>query len=69
MGSLWLLLGMILVFLMALLSAWMRGLDIRCGCFGSTEAGAPIPIAIMRDLGILGALLFLFWKERPNTAE
>lgn len=63
-AALWLLLSMTSVFLMALLSAWARGLDIRCGCFGSADAGSPIPIAVLRDLAILGAIVYLLWRDR-----
>lgn len=40
------------VFIMALSSAWYRGLDINCGCFGS---GAPSDygIVILRDVFLL----------------
>jgi len=62
-ASLWLLLLLMLVFLMALGSAWARGLDIRCGCFGSTAAGSSVPLAILRDIGILGAILYVFIRD------
>lgn len=32
--------GLTGVFLVALLSAWARGLEIRCGCFGAGEAAS-----------------------------
>jgi len=42
-----------LVFLIALGSAWMRGLDISCGCFGKSEIKANYPFLIGRNLLIL----------------
>lgn len=37
-GGLALLLASLVVFALALLSAWVRGLDVSCGCFGGTSA-------------------------------
>ncbi|TYO98984.1 methylamine utilization protein MauE [Geothermobacter ehrlichii] len=48
-----------LVFIAALLSAWVRGLDISCGCF---EPGAQTGIgeALLRDLALLVLAHFTF---------
>jgi len=62
-AALWLLSVLMIVFLMALGTAWFRGLDIRCGCFGSTEAGSTVPLAILRDIGILGAIGYVLFRE------
>lgn len=53
--SLWVLIGMMIVFLAALGISWIRGLDITCGCFGGSGE-ANYPWLIFRDLLILGAL-------------
>lgn len=47
------------IFLLALLAAWGRGLDIDCGCFGGSGI-ANYPWLILRDLG----LFFLLWISR-----
>lgn len=39
---------MMLVFITAICSAWLRGLDISCGCFGNGETGA-YAMTILRD--------------------
>ena len=56
------------VFMVALASAWLRGLDISCGCFGVSHAQAKYPLLIGRDLLLwagLGAIVF--WEtERPR---
>lgn len=55
-----------LIFTAALASAWARGLDISCGCFGK-EAGAiktNFPLVIGRDLVLLVAITWLFLRER-----
>ncbi|HXA81247.1 MAG TPA: MauE/DoxX family redox-associated membrane protein, partial [Opitutaceae bacterium] len=36
-SALLLLLALTIVFIAAITSAWMRGLDIRCGCFGAAS--------------------------------
>ena len=51
--------SILLVFLAALASAWARGLDIHCGCFGSADAGSTIRGAMVRDIGMLATVLWL----------
>lgn len=43
---------MLLIFILAILSAWVRGLDINCGCFGSGPAEG-YEVIILRDLVLL----------------
>jgi len=50
--------GLMLVFIVAIAAAWLRGLDISCGCFGSSEAETNYLWLIIRDLLITVALLF-----------
>jgi len=45
------------VFLLVVLSAWMRGLDISCGCFGKSEVQTNYLGIMVRDLIILGGLV------------
>lgn len=55
--------GMLLVFLVAILSAMARGLDIDCGCF----AGKPEPVGwkkVAEDVGLLAAAVFLIYFPR-----
>ena len=47
---------MLVVFLGALSSAWARGLDITCGCFGRASKQANYPLALAVDLALLIAL-------------
>ncbi len=65
LGATLALLGMSTVFLAAIASAWARGLDISCGCFGR-EAGAiktNFPLLIGRDVALLAAILVLLANE------
>lgn len=45
------------LFCAALISALARGLDIRCGCFGSAGAGASIGWALARNAVLIAALI------------
>lgn len=50
--------GLMLVFMAAISVAWFRGLDITCGCFGSSKGETNYLWLIIRDLLITVALLF-----------
>ncbi len=66
-GALRILLLLMLVFLQALLTAWLRGLNIHCGCFGSALATSNYALLFLRDLLILSGLGWLLgeeWKRR-----
>jgi hypothetical protein len=54
-------------------SAWARGLQIDCGCFGggggpSANATAAYPWDIARDVGLLALSLWLAWRPRTPLA-
>ena len=66
-GGLLLLNLCLIAFLAALLAAWARGLDIECGCFGSTfKPGVRVELAL--DLALLAAGLWLLLRHGPETA-
>jgi len=50
------------VFLVALVQAWVRGLDVHCGCFGSSAASGRYVWWIARDLALLAACA-LSWRD------
>lgn len=52
--------AMNLVFMVALASTIVRGLDIDCGCFRQGGAKTPAWMAILRDVLFLAAALFVF---------
>lgn len=57
--SLAILTGLMIVFITALASGWLRGIDLTCGCFGqptSTSAGTAYAWLLGRDLAIIVAL-------------
>jgi len=59
-GSALVIASMLVVFLIAILSAMARGMDIDCGCF----AGPPQPVGwpkVFEDVGLLIAAIFLIY--------
>jgi len=65
-GAAFLMAGLLAIFLVALLSAAWRGLDVSCGCFGAEAVrseGLAKPIA--RDFLMLAGAV-LVWLRRAN---
>jgi putative oxidoreductase len=63
--------GLLLVFLMAILSAWLRGLDISCGCFGLTTGPVQYPWLFARDLGLLVCTIpgfYAYFGPKPSIS-
>ncbi len=55
------------VFFVAIGSAWYRGLDIKCGCFGATGSTSNYGELFIRDGVLLGiGLVLLFQTVRPR---
>lgn len=61
-----------LLFIIGISSAWARGMQIDCGCFGGggTKAGASseYPWEIARDTGLLVLSALLVWFPRTRLA-
>jgi len=53
------------MFFVALASAWFRGLDINCGCFGRSSVASDLPLAVARSLALGLLALFLFVRSKP----
>jgi putative oxidoreductase len=65
--------GLMTAFLILVLQAWLRGLDIRCGCF-SVHSGTPMGwLKFLENVGFaVGAwiLAYLqFFKNLPSSAS
>lgn len=66
--------GLLLVaFIVGIASAWARGLEIECGCFGggggpAANASAKYPWEIARDFGLLLLSGWLVWRPRTPWA-
>jgi uncharacterized membrane protein YphA (DoxX/SURF4 family) len=64
---------LLLAFIIGISSAWARGLQIECGCFGggagpSVNATAKYPWDIARDVGLLALSAWLVWRPRTPYA-
>ena len=59
-------------FIIGIASAWARGLQIDCGCFGGggfdADATDKYPWEIARDVGLLLLSLWLVWRPRTKLA-
>ncbi len=60
------------VFVFGIASAWARGLEIDCGCFGGggakEGASSEYPWEIARDLGLMALSAWLVWRPRTRYA-
>lgn len=60
------------VFLAGIVSVWVRGINIDCGCFGgggaNPDAASQYPWEIARDAALLAASLFLAWLPSSRLA-
>jgi uncharacterized membrane protein YphA (DoxX/SURF4 family) len=65
LGGLIAIAGMMLIFTGALTSAWARGLDLSCGCFGKEKEAirTNFPALLARDLVLLAGSLVLLAAE------
>jgi hypothetical protein len=63
LGAHVLLCGMLAMFLVALAAAFVRRLDISCGCFGSLEANKNAGIRLAQDVVLLGFCLPLLRRD------
>jgi uncharacterized membrane protein YphA (DoxX/SURF4 family) len=62
-GGLLLLNASLVAFIVALLSAWIRGINVECGCFGSIKTGS-----ILQELGLDMVLLVVgIWLQFRRT--
>lgn len=67
LGALTVLSTLTLVFLGAMASAWWRGLDVSCGCFGHETVRDGWGRPFLRDLLLLAAVATGLWLETRET--
>lgn len=62
--------GLVLVFSVLIATTMVRGIDIACGCFGSSETSRVGFGLLVRDLALLvpAALVFLKFRAQDATA-
>ncbi|MFZ5448700.1 MAG: DoxX family protein [Thermodesulfobacteriota bacterium] len=70
-GSLTIITALLFVFLVILGYAVWQNLDIDCGCFTADELDAQhnVRTALWRDLIMIGATLFLYWRRRSRPIQ
>ena len=70
-GSLTLMAVLLLIFLVILGYAVWHNLDIDCGCFTADELDGQhrVKTAFWRDLIMIGATLFLYWRRRSRAPQ
>jgi uncharacterized membrane protein YphA (DoxX/SURF4 family) len=70
-GSLTIIGVLLLIFLLILGYAIWHNLDIDCGCFTADELDAQhgVTVAFRRDLFMVGAILFLGWRQRRRPPQ
>lgn len=66
-GALLVLAGLCAGFALALASAWLRGLDISCGCFGHSAIGSSLLPALVRAV-VLGLIAVVLYRLRLPLA-
>ena len=66
-GALSILTMLILTFTLATIAAKVRGLDITCGCFGHASQNWSFPSHLATNLGILAALLALWFQSNARV--
>lgn len=57
------LVGALLVFTIAVISAWVRGLDISCGCFGE-ESAVNYPVKLLQNTLLISWGILLLCQAR-----
>jgi uncharacterized membrane protein YphA (DoxX/SURF4 family) len=58
------------VFLFAQSSAWMRGISLDCGCFGTIMQTTVGPLTILRDFGLgIPTFLMLAFPARALSLD
>lgn len=67
-GGLLVLNGLLVVFLIAILQAWARGIDLKCGCFGTSDTTSNYVELLLRDIVLLAVGGWLMWRQ-PGRAK
>lgn len=64
LGAVFAMLGMSAAFTAAIASAWARGLDLSCGCFGHAQGSTNYPLHLAGTLALFAAAVWLVFQER-----
>lgn len=61
--------GLLALFIALHASAWLRGLDIHCGCFGESADSPDYHWLILRNLALLIVSFFLICTNKRNKID
>ena len=66
----WVSIGVLVLFIIGMYSAWSRGLVIDCGCFGPqpSDEGTNLIETILRDVVLIAATLFMIYVPYKKFA-
>ena len=64
LGALFAALGMSAAFSTAIASAWARGLDLSCGCFGHAQGSTNYPLHLAGTLTLSAVAVGMLFRER-----
>ena len=67
-GSVFMVTGLMSLFIVASIVAKARGLDVSCGCFGHASTYLNFSWHLALDFLLLGGLLFLWKRPLPATS-
>ncbi|HKP05039.1 MAG TPA: MauE/DoxX family redox-associated membrane protein [Chthoniobacterales bacterium] len=67
-GSVFMVTGLMSLFIVASIVAKARGLDVSCGCFGHASTYLSFSWHLALDFLVLGGLLFLWKRPLPATS-
>ncbi len=66
LGALFAILGMSTLFSAAIASAWFRGLDLSCGCFGHGQGSTNYPLHLAGTVALFVATGWLLFREHST---
>ncbi len=67
-GAIVIAIALMLIFIGATIWARAHGIDITCGCFGTVSSNLTLTWHLILDVGILGALVGLWFTRKPLPA-
>lgn len=68
-GSALLIVGLLILFIGLHASAWMRGLDISCGCYGESDTPTNYLWLILRNVALLAAASVVLIRDWRNPRQ
>lgn len=67
LGAVFAILAMSAAFSVAIASAWARGLDLSCGCFGHGQGSSNYPLHLAGTVALFAGAVWLLFRERSAS--